>query len=199
MTYAMHVRSLILSVTVAAVLSSCTIGDPYGLTMMPTPYGTVVGQLQGDRHRVEQVALNAVVLDSGARLGLRIAKVTDGTFNTEVRLRDSAELTLHLRTTPHALSSDHQSGVRLRMSLTHAEVVNDEGRVQRYDLELDTAKPVVVNIVNDGRHMNITLGCTDLGSITTNLPSTEWVVLEPSGRGRVELVDPTFIPLYGKH
>ena len=192
----MHVRNLILSAISAAVLSACTIGDPYGLMMMPTPYGNVVGHIHGDRHRVEQVALNAVTLDSGARLGLRVAKITDGTFNSEVRLRDSAELTVHMRTTPHALLAERQAGLVLRMSLTHAELVREDGQTQRYDLDLDTARPVIVNIVNDGRHMNITLGCTNLEAVPTSLPSTEWVVVEPSRRGRVELIDPTFIPLY---
>lgn len=196
MSYAMHARSITLSVLAAVLVSACTIGDPYGLMMMPTPYGNVVGHIQGDRHLVQHVALNAVAIDSGARLGLRVAKLTDGIFNTEVRLRDGAELTIHMRTTPHALSVKPQGGLMLRVSLSHAELIRDDGRVQRYDLALDTARPFIVNIVNDGRLMDIRLGCTNLDIVTTTLPSTEWVVVEPSRRGGVELIDPTFTPLY---
>ena len=196
MTYAMHVRKIILPVLTTVMLSGCTIGDPYGLTMMPTPYGNVVGRIQGDRSQVEQYALNAVAIDSGVQLGLRVPSVTDGVFNSEVRLSDHAELTIHMRTTPLALKEERRGGLLLRMSRTHAELVTEDGHVRRYDLALDTANPVALNIINDGRQMNITLGCTNLEAVTTPLPSTEWVVVEPSRRGRVELIDPTFYPLY---
>lgn len=178
------------------VLTACTIGDPYGLTMHRTPVGQVAGRITGNRHMVVQEALNAVVVDSGASVGIRVERQTDGVFDTEIELDTTSDVTLYLRSTQHARAHGSQRYVALRLTPGTARVTMDDGRTRDVRANVQPKQPVVVRVVNDGPTIDVTVGCTHVGRFTTTLPSTEWVVIQPMARGPVRVTDPQFFSLY---
>lgn len=189
-------KSLMAIVLSCALLTACTLGDPYGLRMHHTPYGTVTGRISGSFDVVEQPALNELLIGGGARVGLRVADVTDGVFTTELEISDSASITLYVRSTMHENPMPDSRGISLEIATRATKLTLEDGRVIPYEIILDEGRPTSVSIINDGRYLDITVGCTHLGRFATTRPSTEWVILEPSPTGQVRCIDPLFIPPY---
>ncbi|MBU3740994.1 MAG: hypothetical protein FGM24_01790 [Candidatus Kapabacteria bacterium] len=189
-------RCCCLVVLSCALLTSCTIGDPYGVVMHHTPYGNVAGRIAGSFQAVEQPAQNELLIGGGARVGLRVANLTDGVFTTEIEIPDSGSVTMYVRSTMHERPTPGNGGISLEISAVATKLTLDDGRVIPYQIMLDRQRPTPISIINDGRYLDVTVGCTHLGRFVTYRPSTEWVILEPSSSGSVRCIDPLFIPPY---
>lgn len=187
-------RSLLL--LVAVTLSACTLGDPYRFRMYRFSEWPIDARIEGDYHVVDVETPNVVKVDDGARVALRVKKLTDGTFNTEAILRAGTEATFYLRTTPDDRKEQRDDGIVLTVRPTFTTLTMETGASVTMPTPFTDGRPSEIQISNDGRFIDVTVACTRIARLPTTLPSTEWVIIKPSAGGSVELIDPKFRPLY---
>lgn len=185
-----------LLVACAVTLSACTIGDPYRFGMHRFSEWPIDGRIEGDYHVVDIETPNVVKVDDGARVALRVKRLTDGTFNTEAVLHGGGEATFYLRTSPYDRREQRDDGIVLTVRQTHSTLTMETGASVTMPTPFTDGRPSEIQISNDGRFIDVTVACTRIARLPTTLPSTEWVIVQPGPGSSVELIDPKFRPLY---
>ncbi len=147
-----------------------------------------------ERKHVEQTHDNAVRLSENAKIGMRVRRLTDGVFSTEVLLGKGGELVLQTRSTPYDDSVRADAGIVISVRADSTTVQVGLASVKSA-APIPTTKPFVVEIENNGRWTVVTVACTEVARIHTTVPSTEWVIASVPSGGWAHLLDPSFTPL----
>ncbi len=188
----MPIGSLVL--LVAAVVSGCTISN-LELTRLQQspPFWVDVHALSSWRH-VDRTARNAVRLQPGATVGIRVEERTDGTASAEFVVPTADGLLLHLGTTPYDLRTKADSGHVLRIGASTSTLTMANGTTYRIQAGVPAAVPTIVSVVNDGRTMRVQVGCAEPLELTTQRPTTEWIIVHaPAG---CDINDPELNVMY---
>jgi hypothetical protein len=186
----------IMAAACAVSLASCTLSDPYRFDMHAYSGWPIDGRIEGDYHRVDQPAPNVLDVNDGATVAMRVPTLTDGAFSVETTMRDGAHATFYIRTTPYDRTNRRNEGIVLTVTPEQTTLTMETGASVRMPTPFDRGRPSVVEIVNDGRFVDVTVACTRVARLPTSLPSTEWIIVAPSAGASVELIDPRFRPLY---
>jgi hypothetical protein len=163
--------------------------------MQPTSGWPIQTRILAARHSVERPHANSVRLRDSARIGMRVQRLTDGTFTTEVRVAAGTTVRLQTRTTPHADSVLGNRGITIDIA-NDVTVVTTSNGTRRVDTPIPPDRPFEVVLTNEGQWTVIFVACVEVMRVRTDRPSTEWIIASLPHGGSALIADPLFAPLH---
>lgn len=186
-------------VTIAACCSlfcsACRVGDLSAFALQANTAWPIEGKIVDSIPAVDVFAKNAMTLESGGSVAFRSRTLTDGVLSMQLSMKAGNTVVLHTRTTPYSDSVQHDPGVSI--TIRHDAVLVEPiiPRVQ-VPVSIRPDEPFIVEIVNDGHWIDVTVACKHIGRFSTIRPSTEWVILSSTNQASCTVVDPTFSELF---
>lgn len=177
-----------------ALVCSCTFPVHERTQLQQTPPYFLYVDAVSNWRDVSRTGRNAVSVAPGGIAGIRVLDRTDGTADAEFVLPSGGNCTLYLGTTPHRLRSAADSGHVLRIGELESTLHMDNGMVHRIEAGIPRAKPTIVEIVNDGQWMVVSVGCATPLRVKMQRPSTEWIIV--SAENGCNINDPSLTVLY---
>lgn len=188
---------LLLSIGVLLSLSACRVGDLSAFSMQPNTGWPIEGKIVDNVNAVDVYANNAMRVASGGAVAFRTRELTDGRLSMQLALQAGNSATLQTRTTPHSDSLLQDPGISITIR-KGVVTVSPFSPLVSVPVNVQPDVPFIVEIVNDGRWVDVTVACTHIGRFASDRPSTEWVILRSNDQAGFTMVDPTFRPLYGE-
>ncbi len=182
--------SRILIALVAIVICACGSNE---FTMQPYSGWPIQTRILAARHAVERPHGNSVRLRDSARVGMRVLRLTDGSFSTEMRVAKGTMVRLQTRTTPYADSMRGARGVMIDIADGTTTVTSARG-VHRAETPFEPDRPFAVRLTNEGRWTVIFVSCVEVARFMSDLPSTEWLIASLPNGGAALIADPLFTP-----
>ncbi|MBL7997203.1 MAG: hypothetical protein JNL32_01070 [Candidatus Kapabacteria bacterium] len=165
-----------------------------------------------DDGRTSHYVRNLSALDSVAPLGndaMTMAQGTRATFlqpdGTQFKsqfytaVNGTGGVTFTLRSTENDYKRDSTRGISFTYSTTGSELRENGRLIQRFDtIRAVPGKSERILLENNGRYTMITVGCTRILQLPTQLPATEYVMLRTDAAGGARLSRVNTAPLYSK-
>jgi hypothetical protein len=174
------------------LLTAC---DPWTFRLQQQTGWPIEGKIYREYRTVDIEGEDVLRVASPAGIAMRCVYLTDGAFNTEMSL-EGESVTLRFRSTPYE-DTVTQTGQFLDLVIgQHETVIRTRNMERRVACPLPMeGRPFKVHVVQHGRYVDAQIACVDLGRLTLDQPSTQWISVWPAEGARVELRDPFFSPI----
>jgi hypothetical protein len=172
----------------------CTLPDLDRFTLDQQPPYDLRAEVLGSWRLAQREGTNSVRLADSGAVGLRVDKLTDGVFSTELVADASTTTTFAVRTTPFD-EQKGQPGVRVVVTSSGSTVEWPNGHISRLQAGAGGKAPIPIRIVNDGRYTHVVVGCDSAGMHAVREHATDWVIVRASG-GTARLIAPECTVLY---
>lgn len=141
------------------------------------------GKILSDPSTVE-VRGASIRLKPGARLAIKTALTTQWLGQYEMSIVEGTGMNAYVRTVSHTF--DGESGLRFRWATDGCSVRSSDGR----DIPLPVNAEVdrqVLSFYNEAGLMTISIGCNRIYEEKSQLPATEYVILETLPNSTVDI------------
>lgn len=173
------------------LLSSCS-PDTYLLNV--SSQNPLFGKILTGYGTAETTSGNSILLRSGGITAIRRYSLTQYTahFTTEIKKGDG--LVFHFRTAPNNFES--QKSIKFEFSTDGCKITESGSE----SIFIDSVKakrniPYLIKIFNDGKFAKVSVDCADIHFSATNIPSTEWVLIEALKDSEILLYGIEYLPL----
>lgn len=125
-----------------------------------------------------------ILLKPGARLAIRTPFVTQVLAQMDVAILEGSGMTAYLRTVPHGF--DATRGVAFRYAVDGCQIRLPGGRQIPLHYNADTAQQTL-SFYHEAALLTVAAGCQRLYEGESELPATEYLILESLPDSRVEI------------
>lgn len=182
-------------ICIALALGGCRIGDLSTFALQNNSGWPIEGKIVDSIPAVNVYADNALTVASGGGVAMRTRNLTDGVFSMQLTLKAGNSLTVQTRTTPYSDSVQQEPGITIHIRSNAVTVEPVSPRVS-VPVDIKTDEPFIVQIVDDGHWIDVTVACIHVGRFPTSQPTTQWMILRSKDLASCTIVDPTFRPLF---
>ncbi|MCU0330398.1 MAG: hypothetical protein MUC47_05400 [Candidatus Kapabacteria bacterium] len=190
----MQLNNSIMLLAIVVLLVGCTIPDRDWFSVDQEPPYDLRAEVLGSWRLASREGSNSVRLADGGGVGLRVDKLTDGMFSTELVADATTTTTVVVRTTPRGEAAG-QPGIRLVIGPSATTVFWPDGETTRLHAGAGAKAPIPIRIVNDGHFTNVVVGCDSTGRRAVTAKTTDWVIVRATG-GSALLIAPECDVLY---
>lgn len=174
------------------LLSSC---NPRLFDLQRQSGWPIEGRVLGDYRLVDVKAENLFSVAHPAAVAIRCEPITDGVFSAEAKWITPGEVVMTLRSTPFDDSTSTPESIIVRIGAAETVVTYGPTMIRSAAPTPVDGTPFRLHVVQHGRTVEITVGCTKVCQLTTQRPSTQWITLQPEIGSTIEFRDPKFLPL----
>lgn len=185
----MRSRHTISLAMVCIVLAGCA--DPYRFGLHRNSGWPVEGWIQGDYRNVDASEDHILKLGSSARASIRVKKLTDGVFYSDLLLGPGSQVTFRTRTTPYDRDAGRDDGITITIGPDRTSVTSN-GTMKTVATPIPSDTLARLEIVNDGQWTDVTVACVHVGRFPSKHPSTEWILVDTDATSHCTLVNPRF-------
>jgi hypothetical protein len=177
------------------ICQSCRVGNLRTFSLQQNTLWPIEGRIVRGIDSVDVFAKNAIRVESGGVIAFRSNEFTDGRLDMQLTMKPGNSVTLQTRTTPYSDTIQSDPGVSI---VIRNNTVTVEPVIPRVSVPVTITPdvPFIVEIVNDGHWIDVTVACTHIGRFSTIRPSTEWLILRSNDQAHCTLVDPTYHALF---
>ena len=198
-TFPMNSKPFLAILTVAIVICSC---NPWRFALQQKADYPIEGRILSNKNSVEVYAENAVRITSPASVAIRSEQITDGEFNTEVKLLRGSGFDVVFRSTPF---DDSTNGGRNKLAIriyrdTSLGVMAGVSMATVTSADTSVTVPITLSgreaftivVTQQGVYADVVVACSPIGRFKTSTPSTQWISIKPAPNASIDLIDPLF-------
>lgn len=171
--------TLPLSFLLALLLSGCVYERIDILVGQDTYNGTILSS-----YDAVEVTKTGILLKPGARLAIKTPYVTQVLAQMEVSILEGTGMNVYLRTVANRFDTTH--GIAFRYAVDGCQVRLANGRVVPLYYNAETEKQVV-SFYHEAALLTISAGCLRLYEGESELPATEYLILETLPGSTIEI------------
>lgn len=190
--YLRPVHPYILAPLIFLGVSAC---NPRTFELQRPTGWTIEGRILGDYHFVDVKAENLFTVEHPAAVAMRCEPITDGVFDTEMTWIKPGDVLMVMRSTPYEDSTSTPQPISIRIGASETVVTYGSTVIRANTPTPVDGTPFRVYMVQHGRTIDITVGCTKVCHLNVDRPSTQWITIRPEIGTAVEFRDPKFLPL----
>lgn len=142
-----------------------------------------VGHVMTDHSGVE-VGDRRILLKPGARVAIETSAITQNVAQLDIDILSGDGIVAYMRTVPHDF--DTLRGIALRYSTSGCWVRTEDSVIVPIEYNAD-AGAQTLKLYNDGDLVRFDAGCRMLYEQTTQLPATEYLIIETLPESSVEI------------